>query len=389
MHRYQYLIIGGGMAADSALKGLRMSDPSARVGLVSDELDKPYNRPPLSKALWEGLPMEEIWRPNRGAQVTLHLGRRVVSLDPVRKLARDQSGEIYAFERALLAIGGSPRRIPGVDDAVMYFRTLADYRRLRSLAREAEPICVVGAGLIGTELAACLRKAGAPVDLYCGNRGPVRSVLPNVLSNELARSLEARGVRLHRLSVTRIQQVAGLQQLTLSDGSVVAPRRVVAGLGLQANSQLASDAGISCSQGIDVDSSLQTSSPNIFAAGDCVNYWCSALGRRVHAQHEEHANFSGIAAGRAMAGKAVNYGSLPYFYSRVFDHAYEGIGLTDSALEYQVVAPRGPMEATVYYLQAGRVVGVLFWNVRADLERATELIESKRALTALELAGQV
>ena len=389
MHRYQYLIIGGGMAADSALKGLRMSNPAAKVGLVSDELDKPYNRPPLSKTLWDGLPLDEIWRPNRGAQVTLHLGRRIVALDPQRKQARDQSGEIYAFEQALLAVGGSPKRIPGDDDTVIYFRTLADYRRLRALARDAEPISIVGAGLIGTELAACLRKAGAPVDLYCGNRGLVRSVLPSVLSNELARSLESHGVRLHRLSVTQIRKVAAGQQLTLSDGRSVLARRVVAGLGLLANTQLALAAGITCTQGIDVDAKLETSSPGIFAAGDCVNYWCAALGRRVHSQHEEHANFSGIAAGRAMAGKAVHYGSLPYFYSRVFDHAYEGIGLTDSALEHHVVAPRGAMEATVYYLEKQCVVGVLFWNVRADLERATELIEAKRDCTASELLGRL
>ena len=400
MHRYKYLIIGGGMAADSALKGIRMSDPSATVGLVSDEMDKPYNRPPLSKTLWDGLPLEEIWRPNRGAQVTLHLGRRIVALDPARKQARDQSGEIYVFEQALLAVGGSPRRIPGEDDAVIYFRTLADYRRLRALA-QAEPITIVGAGLIGTELAACLRKAGFPVELYCGSRGLVRSVLPQVLSNELARSLEGRGVRLHRLSITRIQKTAGGQQLTLNDGRNVPARRVLAGLGLIANTQLATDAGIVCAQdiannqgvannqGINVDASLKTSSPGIFAAGDCVNYWCSALSRRVNSQHEEHANFSGIAAGRAMAGKAVNYASLPYFYSRVFDHAYEGIGITDTALEHHVVAPRGPMEATVYYLESQRVVGVLFWNVRADLERATELIEAKRVCTAGELVGRL
>ena len=395
MHRYKYLIIGGGMAADSALKGIRMSDPSATVGLVSEEMDKPYNRPPLSKTLWDGLPLEEIWRPNRGAQVTLHLGRRIVALDPARKQARDQSGEIYTFEQALLAVGGSARRIRGDDEAVIYFRTLADYRRLRVFARDAEPITIVGAGLIGSELAACLRKAGSPVELYCGSRGLVRSILPQVLSNELARSLEGRGVRLHRFSVTRIQKAAGGHQLTLNDGRSVPARRVLAGLGLIANTQLATDAGIVCAQGIDgvqginVDASLKTSSPGIFAAGDCVNYWCSALSRRVNSQHEEHANFSGIAAGRAMAGKAVNYASLPYFYSRVFDHAYEGIGNTDTALEHHVVAPRGPMEATVYYLENQRVVGVLFWNVRADLERATEIIEAKRACTARELVGQL
>ena len=380
MHRYKYLIIGGGMAADSALKGIKMSDPTAKVGLVSEEIDKPYNRPPLSKTLWDGSPIEEIWRPNRGEQVTMHLGRRVLSIDPKSKIARDHMGELYSFERALLAIGGSPRRIPGNDEGVIYFRTVADYRRVRAIARDLEPISVIGGGLIGTEIAACLRKAGSPVDLYCGERGPVRSMLPAVLSNQLARTLESRGVRVHLTSVKQIENVSNSYRISLSNGQAVAAKRVIAGLGLIANTQLALDAGISCDQGISVDASLRTSNPDIYAAGDCVNYWCRALGRRVNAQHEEHANFSGIAAGRAMAGKAVNYDSLPYFYSRVFDHSYEGIGRVDAKLEHVVVSPRGPMEATVYYKEAGCVVGVLYWNVRADLEQATELIESKRTV---------
>ena len=380
MYRYKYLIIGGGMAADSALKGIKMADPTAKVGLVSEEIDKPYSRPPLSKSLWDGSPIEEIWRPNRGDQVTMHLGRRVISIDPKTKIARDQAGELYGFERALLAIGGSPRRIPGNDEGVIYYRTIADYRRVRGLARDLEPISVVGGGLIGTEISACLRKAGSPVDLYCGERGPVRSMLPAVLSNQLARTLESRGVRLHLTSARHIEKAGNSHRMSFSNDQVVTSKRVIAGLGLIANTQLALDAGIECNQGISVDSSLRTSNSAIYAAGDCVNYWCRALGRRVNAQHEEHANFSGIAAGRAMAGKPVTYDSLPYFYSRVFDHAYEGIGRIDSSLEHVIVAPRGPMEATVYYKDSGSVVGVLFWNMRAELEHATELIESKSAL---------
>ncbi len=383
MYRYTYLIIGGGMAADSALKGIKMSDPTSKVGLVSEEIDKPYNRPPLSKSLWDGSPLEEIWRPSRGEQVTMHLGRRVLSIDPKRKIARDHVGELYGFERALLAIGGSPRRIPGNDAGVVYFRTIADYRRVRAIARDLEPISVIGGGLIGTEIAACLRKAGSPVDLYCGERGPVRSLLPASLSNQLARTLESRGVKLHLTSAKHIDNVSNIYRISLSNGQVASAKRVIAGLGLVANTQLALDAGIACEQGISVDASLRTSNPAIYAAGDCVNYWCRALGKRVNSQHEEHANFSGIAAGRAMAGKTVNYDSLPYFYSRVFDHAYEGIGRIDSSLEHVIVSPRGPMEATVYYKDSGCVVGVLFWNVRAELEHATELIESKKAIVGV------
>jgi len=389
MFSYRYLIIGGGMAADSAIKGIRLVDPEARIGMVGDELDPPYNRPPLSKALWDGMPMEQVWRPARGKQVESHLGRRIQSLDLQRRAVRDQRGEVYRYEKLLLAVGGSPRRLPGNDDGVIYFRTLADYRRVRVATQLQQAVTVIGGGLVGTEIAAALRKAGSAVTLITGLAGPGGHLLPVAQIKQLDRALSSRGVRvMDGVRVSQIDKITdGQHRIVLSDRRTLNATMVVAGLGLDPNVDLAKAAGLATDHGITVNMHLCTSHADVFAAGDCTSHWCSDLGIRVNAQHEEHANFSGIAAGRAMAGKPVEYSALPYFYSRVGDLAYEGIGVTDPKLETHTVAPRGPNEVIVYYLHAGRVRGVLFWNVRADLEAAANLIASSDLHTPVSLNG--
>jgi NADPH-dependent 2,4-dienoyl-CoA reductase/sulfur reductase-like enzyme len=384
MYSYDFLIVGGGMAADSAIKGIRLVNSAARIGLVGEEPYPPYNRPPLSKALWDGMPIDEIWRPTRGRQVEMHLGRTIESIDLQRRVARDQRGEVYRFGRLLLAVGGRPARLPGDDAGVIYFRTLADYRRLRTVADAKGHVVIVGGGLIGTEVAAALRKAGSPVTLVCGRAGPGGHLLPPALSDQMARLL-----RTHGVTVEEGVRVAGLERgagstgehvLRLSDGRRLSAARVVAGVGLQPNVELARAAGLAVGRGILVNAQMQTSHPDVFAAGDCCEYPCPALGGLVQSQHEEHANFSGIAAGRAMAGSPLNYSALPYFYSRLFELNYEGIGRTDPRLETVTVSRPGAAEAIVYYLDAGRVRGVLFWNARPDLERAAALIESMQTV---------
>jgi len=112
MNRYRYLIIGGGMTADAAAHGIRDVDPSGTIGLVSAEPHPPYNRPPLSKGLWKGDPVEGIWRPGVTVGVEQFLGRRIVAVDARGKRATDDRGEKYGFEQLLFATGGTPRRLP-------------------------------------------------------------------------------------------------------------------------------------------------------------------------------------------------------------------------------------------------------------------------------------
>lgn len=379
MQNYPYLIIGGGMTADAAVKGIRLSDASSKIGLIGDELDPPYSRPPLSKGLWGELALEEIWRPTRGRQVEMHLGRRAVQLDPARRLVRDQKGELYRYDKLLLAVGGQPRRLPGDDANVIYYRTLADYRRARVLADARGEICIVGAGLIGTELAAVMARRGARVTLLGTAAWPCASLLPAPVGKALGDYLTALGVRVEAsVRVQSIARSAGGHELTLLGGRRLQAAQVAAGIGLIPNTELAQQAGARVTPaGIAVDATLQTSVAGIWAAGDCTVHHCPALDRPVQSQHEEHANFSGLAAGRAMAGKPTPYAALPYFYSTVGERGYEGIGLVDTQLDHEAAAPG------IYgYFDGGRLVGVLYWDRPADIERATTLIEARTAPAA-------
>ena len=123
MKSYRYLIVGGGMSADAVCKGIRSLDEDGTIGLVGAEPHAPYKRPPLTKGLWAGDDEEKIWRKTEEKDVDLHLGRRVVSLDPAAKTVRDDSGDEYGYEKLVLATGGTPRRLGGDDADVIYFRT--------------------------------------------------------------------------------------------------------------------------------------------------------------------------------------------------------------------------------------------------------------------------
>ena len=133
MRNYKYLIVGGGMTADAAVKGIREVDPQGSIGLVSSESDAPYDRPPLTKSLWKDKPLDSIWRHTEKAKVDLHLQRTVNAIDAQGRTVTDDRAEVYSFDKLLLATGGSPRRLPFGGDDIIYFRSLGDYRRLREL----------------------------------------------------------------------------------------------------------------------------------------------------------------------------------------------------------------------------------------------------------------
>jgi NAD(P)H-nitrite reductase large subunit len=131
---YKYLIVGGGMAAASAITGIREIDDAGSIGVLTAEPHPPYNRPPLSKRLWRGIPLNSIWRKANSATVTFHQGRTACALDPRSKLVTDDQGAIYHFDKLLLATGATPRRLPFGGDEILYYRTLDDYERVRQVA---------------------------------------------------------------------------------------------------------------------------------------------------------------------------------------------------------------------------------------------------------------
>src|SRR5262245_12500616 len=156
MPHYPYLIIGGGMAAGAAIRGIREVDPTGAIGVIGSDPRPPYKRPHLSKALWKGKPLERIWIDVSQPAVDLLLGRTAQALDAAGKRVTDDQGVAYTFDKLLLATCVTPRRFPWGGDAMIYYRTLADYQQLRTLTERGQRFAVIGGGFIGSEIAAAL-----------------------------------------------------------------------------------------------------------------------------------------------------------------------------------------------------------------------------------------
>jgi NADPH-dependent 2,4-dienoyl-CoA reductase/sulfur reductase-like enzyme len=392
MPRYRYLIVGGGMAADAAARGIRERDAQGSIGLVGEEPSPPYARPPLSKGLWKGEAAESIWRGTDKLGVTLHLGRRIVGLDPGKHRASDDRGEVYEFEKALLATGGRPRRLPGGGDgdAVVYFRTLADYERLRGLAQPGQRVVVVGGGFIGSEVAAALATVGArPVMIFPEDGVCARPFGPG-LSAFVTDAYRARGVAvLAGDTVSSIASEGGHTRVKTRSGREIEAAAVVAGLGIEPDVELAKSAGLATGDGISVDARLRTTHPDVYAAGDVANVHSPALGSRLRVEHEDAAVTMGRAAGLSMAGDETPYTHLPFFYSDLFDMGYEAVGRLDARLQTVADWKEEFREGVVYYLEDGRVRGVLLWNVWGQVDAARELIAAPGPFAAKDLGGRI
>jgi NADPH-dependent 2,4-dienoyl-CoA reductase/sulfur reductase-like enzyme len=383
------------MTADAAVRGIRQVDAQGSIGLIGAEPDPPYNRPPLSKGLWRGKPLERIWRGTQDLGVELHLGRQVLALDPGQKQVTDDQGTVYGFDKLLLATGGTPRRLAFAGDEVIYFRSLADYRRLRTLAEQGGRVAVVGGGFIGSEIAAALAMNGQSVTMIFPESGIGARVFPADLSRFLADFYREKGVEvLAETSLTGLERRGERLALKI-EGVTGADRREllvdggVAGIGIQPNLELARAAGLETGNGILVDEGLRAGHPDIYAAGDVAAFYSPDLGTRMRVEHEDNANTMGHMAGRAMAGEAVAYRHLPYFYSDLFDLGYEAVGELDARLETFVDWQEPYRKGVVYYLGEGRVRGVLLWSVWKQVEAARRLIAEPGPFRPADLKGRL
>jgi NADPH-dependent 2,4-dienoyl-CoA reductase/sulfur reductase-like enzyme len=383
MESTRYLIVGGGMTGDAAVKGIRERDRDGSIVLVSAEQHPPYARPPLTKGLWSGADEAKIWRGTEDAGADLRLGRRIVSLDLAGRRATDDAGDEYLWEKLLLATGGRPRTIPGID-GVVYYRTLDDYRAVRAQVHKGARAVVIGGGFIGSEIAASLISNGCLVTIIFPEAGISSRVLPTELSAYVTAEYRRRGVK---VLTEETVEAADAGSVTTGSGQTIEADIVVAGLGLEPATDLAKAAGLEVDNGIVVDEFGRVAGhQNVFAAGDVASFPVAALGRRFRVEHEDHAKSHGRAVGANMAGANTPYDHLPFFYSDMFDLGYEAVGEVDSRSQTLERWQEPNRKGIVAYLdEARRPRGFLYWNVWVHVERGRDLIRAGAPINESDL----
>ncbi|XP_040007353.1 apoptosis-inducing factor 1, mitochondrial isoform X2 [Xiphias gladius] len=369
-----YLLIGGGTASFAAARSIRARDPGARVLIVTDELDLPYMRPPLSKELWFSddptvtetlrfkqwngkersiyfqppsfyIHPEELDSAENGGVAVLP-GKKVIHMD-VRgnKVKLDDDTEI-SYDKCLIATGGVPRNLQAIERAgeevmsrTTLFRKIDDFKSLEKVSRNIKSITIIGGGFLGSELACALGRrtteSGLEVIQMFPEKGNMGKVLPEYLSNWTTEKVKREGVKV--ISEALVKSVTCKDdklEIQLKDGRLVETDHIVAAVGLEPNVDLAKSAGLEVDSdfgGFRVNAELQARS-NIWVAGDAACFYDIRLGRR-RVEHHDHAVVSGRLAGENMTGASKPYWHQSMFWSDLGpDVGYEAIGIVDSSL---------------------------------------------------------
>ncbi len=329
----KYLVAGGGIAGSAAVEAIRRHDPVGSVLFVGQEVNRPYNRSGLSK----GFLLRRVARADLTAlpvgwyaerHVELRTGRRVAHVDAARTCVALDSGEEISFDKLLLATGASnkPLKIPGAElPNVFSIRTIADAQRLMNAIDSSKSdghasCCVIGGGLLGTELAATISQAGLHVDLIETEATPWPALTGEVAGQFISRFLSEKGVSVHcGQTAERLEGDGRVQLVFTSAGDVVRCDFVVAAVGTQVNRDVLRGTPIAAETAILVDDHCQTSVPGIYAAGDCAAIYDPLFGKHRVIDHWDNARVTGNLAGTNMAGGNERYETVNHFWSEMFD----------------------------------------------------------------------
>jgi 3-phenylpropionate/trans-cinnamate dioxygenase ferredoxin reductase subunit len=396
-----FVIVGGGLAGAKAAEALRAEGFDGEVVLFGSEPERPYERPALSKGYLLGKDTRDSvfvhpagWYAEHN--VDLRTGVTVAMIDPAAHLVTLDGGTV-GYDKLLLATGSSARRvdIPGAGlGNVLYLRTLPEADALREAFTPDANVVILGAGWIGLETAAAARTAGSSVTVLEPQPSALYGVLGPELGVKFAGLHRSHGVEFRFEESAAEFRAAGpgsdrVGSVVTTAGVELPADVVVVAIGVTPNVGLAESAGLEVDNGVVTGSTLRTSDPDIFAAGDVANSYLPLLGRHLRMDHWSNALNSGKAAGQSMLGQQVEYNRVPYFFSDQYDLGMECAGLPQPGTYDQVVY-RGDgdtLEFIAFWLKDRRLVAgmnVNVWDVNDDIQ---SLIRAARPLDPARLAN--
>lgn len=393
------VIIGGGLAAATAAETLRKEGYGGAVTIIAEEAETPYQRPPLSKGFLAGkegedalLPLPARWYTENN--VTLMTATAATALDPQAHTVTLEDGTTLPYAKALIATGAAPRHIPlpGVDLKGVYtFRTKADSVALKSeFTGGGKKVVMIGSGWIGMEIAATATELGNHVTLLGLEEVPLSAAIGTELGTVFVNRHKEAGVKfVLPASASEIQGGNGVVTHVVTTTGVRLPADiVVVAVGVVPNIALAREAGLTINNGIEVTAGLQTSAPDVFAAGDVANAMHPVTGAFARSEHWANAIATGKVAARSMLGQDAVLDDIPYFYTDQFDLGmeYSGFGALTKDAELVIRGSLEKREFIAFWVLDGRVVAGMNVNIWDVQDTIKELISSQRNIDTLKLA---
>jgi 3-phenylpropionate/trans-cinnamate dioxygenase ferredoxin reductase subunit len=379
------LIVGAGQAGAQAAISLRQLGFAGTVGMVGEENDPPYERPPLSKAYLSGelsreqlsLRPPEFWR---DSQVDLITGERVVELDAATRRVHCASGEAIGFDTLIWAAGGHARKLAcegGDLTGVHVVRTRAHVDALADDVARGTNVVIIGGGYIGLETAAVLSKAGKSITIVEALPRVLARVTSPVVSAFFEREHANHGVRV--LTSTAVHSLEGARGrvtgVRLADGNVLPADLVVVGIGLVPEVEALQAAGAHCGNGVEVDARCRTSLPGVYAIGDCASHVNGyADGARIRLESVQNAVDQAKVVAANIAGIPTEYSAVPWFWSNQYDVRMQTVGLCTGYDEHVVRGQPDSRSFSVVYLRRGTVVALDCINAPRDFVQGKKLV---------------
>ncbi|BDI59919.1 NAD(P)/FAD-dependent oxidoreductase [Qipengyuania nanhaisediminis] len=382
------VIVGTGHGAAQAAIALRQQGHEDSIVMVGRDSAPPYERPPLSKEYLAGdKPFERIMiRPEKfwaDKDIELRLGSAVTAVDPSAHTVSLSDGSAISYRKLIWAGGADPRRlgVPGANQKGIYY--VRDKRdadaMMAALEAGAKSAAIIGAGYIGLEAAAVLRKLGCAVTVI----EMQDRVLARVAGEQLSRFYEDE----HRRQGVDVRLSAGVTELRIEDGratgvvlengEVIASDMVVVGIGIVPAVAPLIAAGAAGSNGVDVDEYCRTTLDDIYAIGDCAAHANPYADRAViRLESVQNAHDMANTVARAIMGDKQPYHALPWFWSNQYDLKLQTAGLN---IGYDQTVLRGDPEArkfTVVYLKEGRPIAFDCVNAMKDYVQGRKLLEA-------------
>ena len=370
------LIIGASHAAAQACVSLRQGGWSGEITVVGDEPNLPYHRPPLSKDFLSGQKdiSDILIRPAdayKSADITMMLGTRIAAINPDEKTAITESAETLSFSKLILTTGARIRRlpIPGQDlPHVYYLRDTQDVLAIKADVRAGKQAVIIGGGYIGLETAASLRKQGMEVTVLEAMDRILQRVTAPQLSAFYKRVHTEEGVKiLENVGATEIVKTDDGLAVKTGDGQSLPADMVIIGIGVIPNTELASEAGLTVGNGIEVNEFCQTSHADVYAAGDVTWHHNPIYDRHIRLESVPNATEQAKTCADHINGKPKPYNSLPWFWSDQFDLKLQIAGLST---DYDDIIIRGDIEGSrsfaAYYFKGDKLLAVDAVNAPRD-----------------------